>query len=98
MAADLEIMAGGYVFKLGLNVAASQVLGYSAIDAEQMMVVALATKLIPEIAILQQHPTKHSGIYQQLQRAVNGSSAHPRKLLPQCLSGKVFLLLGKVSR
>jgi hypothetical protein len=52
MSANLKVMGRGYVLELAFNVAASQIFGYSTIDAEQMMVMALAAQLIPQVAIL----------------------------------------------
>ena len=47
MTANLKVMGRSYVLELPFDVAASQIFGYSTIDAQQMMVMALTAQLIP---------------------------------------------------
>jgi hypothetical protein len=52
MSVNLKIMGRCNILELPFNVAASQIFGYSTIDAQQVMVMALTAQLIPQVAIL----------------------------------------------
>ena len=56
VAAELEAVAGGGGDQHVFNITASEVLGRAAVNAKEMMVMALMAQLIVEVAVFQQHP------------------------------------------
>ena len=94
MTADLKVVRRRDILQLVLNVAAQQVFGSSTLHAEEVMMVAPVAELIMQIAVFQQHPAEHSGLYQKLEGAVHRGPSYTGQLVPQLLGGEVSLLLG----
>ena len=64
MAAQFKTVTGGSLLQQCLNVAAKQVLGGSAFNAQQVVVVSPVAQLVLEVSVLQQHPADHARFHQ----------------------------------
>ena len=97
VAGELELTGSGYAVQLPLNIAAVQILGFAAVNAKQVMMMAMPARvvqLVMERAIRQHYPAEDAGLHQQFQGPVHGSPADARQFPPQFLGGKVAVLAG----
>ncbi len=77
-----------------LDVAAEEVLGGAAFDAEQMVMVSPVAQLVLKIAVLQQHPAQHARLHQQLERTEDSCPPQRGQLRPQVFGGEGLVLVG----
>lgn len=97
VAGDLELVEFGDAVELVLEVAAAQVLGFAAVDAEEVVMVAGmvgGVELVVEVAVFEEDAAEGAGLDEEFEGAVDGGAADAGEFVAEFLGGEVAVFAG----